>query len=78
MFWIPQSSNEVIDDYAQLLRACIRYTAQLENTEGMSEESIQILNEDLSVCKAKVNDVRESCEVLELCSGIEKLDNLSP
>jgi len=79
LFYQSQYDGEVITDYRQLLRACIRH-AEVWNLKysGIDKNDIDFeisksyLNEDLNVCEATIKEIEDKCEFHELCSGIEK------
>jgi len=86
--FVSQSTGELISgkderDYKQLLQACIRYQNMVNDyvinhgKEALSDAGdFSFVVEDLGVCMSHVNEVRDSCEILDLCSGIESLDGL--
>lgn len=83
LFYESQYDGEVITDYRQLLRACIRH-AEVWNLKysGIDKNDIDFeisksyLNEDLNVCEATIKEIEDKCEFHELCSGIEKFHQI--
>ncbi len=83
LYYVSQSEGEVIVDYKQLLRACVRY-AEVKNdfvAEYGMEQFMQIddigvsyLREDLGFCLGMIKEIKSLCEPFELCTGIEKFE----
>lgn len=79
LFYQSQYDGEVITDYKQLLRACIRHAedwnlqyAGVENNDIEFEISRSYLREDLNFCDSAISEIEDKCAFHELCSGIEE------
>ena len=82
LFYESQYDKEVITDYRQLLRACIRHAEEWNIKYSGIEEydefdiSKSYLREDLNFCEFTIKEIEDKCEFHELCSGIEKFHQI--
>lgn len=80
LFYVSHSSGEIIDDYPQLIRACIRYQETKNNYSEIDVNTLEIseqiqlsyVREDLGFCLTTIKEIEDKCEFNGLCSGIDK------